>query len=210
MMRQFVLCATLLSALLLTGCARIRDFTVAPRTACPGESVLARWDVRTGQTVLEATPPLDGLGEKPQQGQQVLSPTANTRITLKANALFTSDQREWDVVVVPASLATSFGENARCENDEPTVSFSLSEAQVSRQSRAIVVKNPYARPITIAKDGIAMTLAPKTETDRFKGMPLIGDWTVRAPVGPGEKCIDALRDVGERLIFRAQLSCAGR
>jgi hypothetical protein len=165
------------------------------------------WDVAGGQTALEATPPLDGIGLKPQHGQQNVSPASNTRFILKAKALLKSDQREWDVVIVPQSHASSFGEKALCDKDAPAVSFVLSDAQVSPQSRAVVVKNPHSRSIIVAKDGIVVELASKEETGRFKNTSMVGAWTIRAPLEPGETCSTALHDIGERLIFRTQLSC---
>ncbi len=210
--KAFAVAAIFFGLALLAGCAHIVDFDVSPRTICPDEQVFATWDVGAGQTKLEAKAPLEGLGVKPQQGRQSFSLASSTTFTLKTVAPFHSEQREMDVTVLAASSMSRFGEIAHCEADTaaPTVSFVVSDKDVSRASRALVVRNPYTRPITVQKDGIEVTLAPKMETDHFKDISMIGAWTIRAAVGQGETCSAALHDVGERLIFRTQLGCAGR
>src|SRR5688500_12575187 len=113
---------------LIAGCAQIKFFSVAPSTVCPGETVEIDWEA-SGKVALSAAPPLEGTGEGPAEGSRSFTPTQSTRFVLKAPGLLKSDQREWDVQVIPRQSSRLLGGIAQCGGNPPSVSTSFTIQQ---------------------------------------------------------------------------------
>jgi hypothetical protein len=200
----------LLSAPLIAGCAQIKSFSVAPGTICPGETVEINWEA-SGRVVLKAAPPLVGMGEGPPEGSRSFSPMQNTRFTLEAPALLKSDQREWDVQVIPSLSTRLLGGIAQCDGSPPFVStsFTIQQKDTSARVRAVSIANNYDRRLLVGKEGIEVEIASNEATDRFKTTSITGTWTVRTPVAPGEDCDKALEAVKGRLTIKTEMTCTG-
>ena len=191
----------------ITGCAQIKSFTVAPSTICPGESVEITWKASDAVS-LRASPPLAGEGEGPAEGARSLAPERSTRFTLKAKGLLKSDQREWDVQVIPSQAERFLGGLGRCEDDRfVTTAFTIEQEATSPHVHAVSIVNQYKRPLMVSKDGIEVEIPANSATERFNAVPVAGVWTIRARVGPDETCGDALDAVSGRLSIRTRMSC---
>jgi hypothetical protein len=193
---------------LIAGCAQINFFSVAPSTVCPGETVEIDWEA-SGKVALSAAPPLEGMGEGPAEGSRSFTPTQSTRFVLKAPGLLKSDQREWDVQVIPRQSSRLLGGVAQCGGNPPSVStsFTIQQKDTSSRVRAVSVANNYNRQLSVSKEEVEVEIPPNGTTDRFKTTPITGTWTVRTPVAPGENCDTALDAVRGRLTIKTQMSC---
>jgi len=200
--------AALLIAPLIAGCAQIKSFSVVPTTICPGETVQIDWKA-SDKVTLDAVPPLVGTGEGPAEGSRSFSPTQNTRFSLKVPALLKSDQREWDVTVIPAQSSRLLGGIAQCEGYPASVaaSFLIEQKDTSSRVRAVSVANNYHRPLQVRKDNVEAEIATGSATDQFKNVPVSGTWTIRAPVSPDETCDAVLESVRGRLTINTKMSC---
>jgi hypothetical protein len=200
--------ATLLLTPLIAGCAQIKSFSAAPSTVCPGETVQIDWKA-SDKVTLNAVPSLEGVGGGPAEGSRSFAPTKNTRFILEVAGLLKNAQREWDVTVVPSQSSRLLGGVAQCEGSPPLVSTSFSIQQKDSSSRihAVSIENNYHRPLKVSKDDIEAEIAPDSATDRFKSVPVIGTWTIHAPLGAGEACDNVLEAVRSRLTIKAQMSC---
>lgn len=205
---RFRILTMLLLTPLITGCAQIKSFSAAPSTVCPGETVQVEWKA-SDKVMLNATPSLEGLGEGPAEGSRSFAPTQNTRFILEVPGLLKSDQREWDVIVIPSQSSRLLGGVAQCEGNPPLVStsFSIQPKDSSSRVRAVSIGNNYHRPLKVSKGETEVEIAPGSATDRFKNVPIIGTWTIRAPAGTGEACDSVLDAVRNRLTIKAQMSC---
>lgn len=208
--RLLVLVALLVTPL-VAGCAQIQFFQVSPSTACPGEPVEIRWQAsgNVGNVTLNAVPPLEGMGEVPDAGSRSFAPMQSTRFTLKAPGLLKSDQREWDVQVVPGQSSRLLGGVARCGGDPQSVltSFSIRQKDTSSRVRAVLITNHYHRPLLVNREGMETEIPPNGTTDHFKNVPVTGTWTVRTPVGNNESCENVLDAVAYRLTIKTQMAC---
>ncbi|HET7060879.1 MAG TPA: hypothetical protein VFI43_01730 [Nitrosospira sp.] len=199
---------TLLVTPLVTGCAQIKYFSVAPTTICPGEAVQVDWKA-SDRVLLSTLPPLPGTGEGPPEGSLSFTPVQDTRFTLKVPALLKSAQREWDVSVIPAQSSRLMGGVAQCSGNPASVSatFSVQQKDTSSRVRVTSIQNNYQRTLKVGKDNVEAEIAPGTATDQFKNVPVSGTWTIRAPVAGGETCDSVLDSVRSRLTINVQMSC---
>jgi hypothetical protein len=193
---------------LIAGCAQIKFFSVAPSTVCPGETVEIDWEA-SGKVALSAAPPLEGTGEGPAEGSRSFTPAQSTRFVLKAPGLFKSDQREWDVQVIPGESSRLLGGIAQCGGNPPSVStsFTIQQKDTSSRVRAVSVANNYNRQLSVSKEEVEVEIPPNGTTDRFKTTSITGTWTVRTAVAPDENCENALEAVRGRLIIKTQMRC---
>jgi hypothetical protein len=90
-----------------------QSFSVAPSTICPGETVEVNWKA-SDKVTPNASPSVGGEGEGPAEGRRSLAPERSTRFTLKVPGLLKTDQREWDVQVIPRQSDRLLGGIARC------------------------------------------------------------------------------------------------
>jgi hypothetical protein len=192
----------------MTACAQIKSFTVSPSTICPGETVEINWKASDNVT-LAASPPLKGEGEGPAEGQRALTPERSTRFTLKVSGLLKSDQREWDVEVIPRQTDRLLGGIARCEGGFVTTSFNIEQKGTSSRALAASIANRYDRGLVINKDGIEVEIPSHGATDRFKATPVAGAWLIRTPLARDESCDAALDAVSGRLTIKTLMSCGG-
>lgn len=192
----------------MTGCAQIKSFTVFPSTICPGETVEINWKA-SNKVTLAASPPLKGEGEGPAEGQRALVPERSTRFTLKVSGLLKSDQREWDVEVIPGQIDRLLGGIARCEGGFVTTSFNIEQRGTSSRVRVASIANRYDRGLVISKDGIEVEIPSHGATDGFKASPVAGAWLIRTPLMRNESCDAALDAVNGRLTIKTLMSCGG-
>ncbi len=208
--RLLILAAVLITPL-IAGCAQIKSFSVAPSTVCPGETVKIGWQAsgNNGNVTLDAVPPLEGTGEVATEGSRSFTPTQSTRFVIKAPGLLKSDQREWDVLVIPSQSSRLLGGVAQCGGDPQSVltSFTIQQKDTSSRVRAVLITNNYHRPLWVSKEGMEVEIPPNGTTDGFKNAPVTGTWTVRTPVGPDEACESVLDAVAGRLTIKTQMSC---
>ncbi|GAB1718993.1 MAG: hypothetical protein NTAFB09_07240 [Nitrosospira sp.] len=204
--------AALLVVPFLAGCAQIKTFNVAPSTICPGETVKIDWAAsgNNASVMLDAVPPLTGIGEVPAEGSRMVTPVESTRFILKVPGVLKSVQREWDVQVVPRESARTWGGIAECSGQPQSisVSFTIQQQDTSPGIHAELVTNSYLRPLIVRKDDMEVEIPPKDGTDRFKNVPAMGTWTIASPVAPEETCESALAAVARRLTVNMQMSCA--
>jgi hypothetical protein len=208
---RLLILATVLITPFIVGCAQIKSFSVAPSTVCPGETIKIDWQAsgNNGNVILDAIPPLAGTGEVATEGSRSLAPTQSTRFVIKAPGLLKSDQREWDVLVIPSQSSRLLGGVAQCGGDRQSVltSFTIQQKDTSSRVRAVLITNRYHRPLSVSKEGVEIEIPPNGTTDGFKNAPISGTWTVRTPVGPDEACESALEAVAGRLTIKTQMSC---
>jgi hypothetical protein len=202
---RFLVWVALFTTPFIGSCAYIYSFSVAPSTVCPGERVKVSWQA-SDKVVLEANPPLVGMGEKPAEGSQFFTPKQSTRFILKAPGLIKGAQREWDVQTIRSRL---LGGIAQCGGNPQSVltSFTIQQKDASPRVHAVLITNNYRRPLWVSKDGTEVEIPPGGTIDRFKDMPLTGLWTVRTPVGSDESCDSVLKAISNRLTIRALTSC---
>jgi len=143
---------------LIVGCAQIKSFSVAPSTACPGEAIKIDWQVsgNSGSVILDAIPPLKGTGEVAAEGSRSLTLMHSNRFVLKAPGLLKSEQREWDVLVIPSQSSRLFGGVAHCGGNPQSVltSFTIQQKDTSSRVRAVSIANNYHRPLSVSKEGV--------------------------------------------------------
>lgn len=208
---RIVILVTLLIMPLIIGCAQIKSFSVAPSTACPGETIKIVWQVsgNSGNVTLDAIPPLEGAGEVAMEGSRSLTPIHSTRFVLKAPGLFKSDQREWDVLVIPSQSSRLLGGIAQCGGNPQSVltSFTIQQKETSARVRAVSIANNYHRPLSVSMGGMEVEIPPSGTTDSFKNASVIGTWTIRMPVTLDEACESVLETVSGRLTIKTQMSC---
>ncbi len=208
---RIVILVALLIMPLIVGCAQIRSFSVAPSTVCPGETIKIDWQVSGNSDVvtLKATPPLKGTEEVATEGSQFLIPMHSTRFVLKAPGLLKSDQREWDVLVIPSQSSRLLGGVAQCDGNPQSVltSFTIQQKDTSARIRAVSIENNYHRPLSVSKGGVEVEIPPGGATDGFKNIPAIGTWAIRMPVTVDEACENVLEAVAGRLTIKTQMSC---
>jgi hypothetical protein len=153
-------------------------------------------------------PPLEGEGEGPAEGRRALAPDRSTRFTLKVSGLLKSDQREWDVQVIPRQSERILGGIARCDDARfVTTSFTIERKDTSLRARAASIANRYDRGLVISKDGIEVEIPSDGATDRFKTTAIAGTWVIRTPVAQNETCDTALDAVSGRLTIKTLMSC---
>lgn len=208
---RIVILVTLLIMPLIVGCAQIKSFSVAPSTACPGETIKIDWQVsgNSGNVFLGATPPLEGAGEVAAEGSRSLTPIHSTRFVLKAPGLLKSEQREWDVLVIPNQSSRLLGGIAQCDGNPPSVmtSFTIQQKETSARVRAVTIANNYHRPLSVSKDGVEVEIPSNGTTNGFKNASVIGTWAIRMPVTLDEACESVLEAVSGRLTIKTQMSC---
>jgi len=205
--RRFLGGASFVAALFGAGCAAISEYSVVPTRVCPGELVTVSWKA-AGSVTLEGTPPVEAP-DLPSEGQTSVKIAASTRLVITAHRLWSSDQREWDVVVMPGAPAKPFGGLATCDEAARTiaVSFSITDQQMSGTGRALRLSNPYDRAVTVRIGEVEQTLSPKASTDAFRQVPAQGNWTIKTPLLAEETCSSGLLAVGSRLAVKLQTSC---
>src|SRR3989442_14126778 len=97
---------------LCVGCASIESFSANPRTACAGDAVTGTW-AAVGDVTIGSEPAGADIGSKASAGSQQFIIDRDTRITLKANRLFSCKRTEADAVVAPpAAEYSSVGERS--------------------------------------------------------------------------------------------------
>ena len=191
----------------MSGCAQIKSFSVVPSTICPGETVEINWKA-SDKVTLQASPPVAGEGEGPAEGRRSVAPERSTRFTLKVPGVLKSDQREWDVQVIPSQSARLLGGIARCDDARfVTTSFMIEQKDTSARTRTVSIANHYQRPLVVSKDAIEVEIPPNSATNRFKAVSLAGSWIIRTPVAQNETCDTALEAVRARLTITTQMSC---
>lgn len=208
---RMVILVILLTMPLIVGCAQIKSFSVAPSTACPGETIKIDWQVsgNSGNVTLDAAPPLEGAGKVAAKDSRSFTPIHSTRIVLKAPGLLKSDQREWDVLVIPSQSSRLLGGIAQCGGNPQSVltSFTIQRNDTSARVRAVSIANNYHRPLSVSKGDVEVEIPPNGTTDSFKNESVIGTWTIRMPVTLDEACESLLKAVSGRLTIQAQMSC---
>ena len=208
---RLLVLATVLITPLIVGCAQIKSFSVAPSAVCPGETVKIDWQAsgNNGNVTLNAAPPLEGTGDVATEGSRSFAPTQSTRFVIKAPGLLKSDQREWDVLVIPSRSFRLLGGVAQCGGNPQSVltSFTIQQKDTSSRVRAVLITNSYHRPLWVGKEGMEVEIPPNGTTDGFKNMPVTGAWTVRTPVGTDEACESALEAVAGRLTIKTEMRC---
>jgi len=208
---RIVILVTFLIMPLIVGCAQIKSFSVAPSTACPGEAIKIDWQVsgNSGSVILDAIPPLKGTGEVAAEGSRSLTLMHSNRFVLKAPGLLKSEQREWDVLVIPSQSSRLFGGVAHCGGNPQSVltSFTIQQKDTSSRVRAVSIANNYHRSLSVSKEGIEVEIPPNSTIDSFKNTPVIGVWTIRMPVALDEVCESVLEAVTGRLTIQTQMRC---
>jgi hypothetical protein len=106
-----------------------------------------------------------GEGEGPAEGQRSLAPE-RTRFTLKVPGLLKSDQREWDIQVIPRQSDRLLAGVACCDDERfVATSFIIEKKDTSSRARAASIPNHYDRGLVVSKDGIEVEIpshAPQT------------------------------------------------
>jgi hypothetical protein len=206
---RFLVLVALFTTPFIGSCAAyIHSFSVTPSTVCPGEPVKVSWQA-SGKVMLEANPPLVGMGEKPAEGSQLFTPKQSTRFILKPPgplSLPKGSQREWDVQIIRSRL---LGGIAQCGDNSQSVStsFTIQQEDISPQVHAVLITNNYHRPLLVSKDKTEVEIPPGGTTDHFKDISIIGSWTIRTPVGADESCDSVLKAISSRLSIKALMSC---
>lgn len=206
-------CPSAAAAMLaLSGCASIATFSVTPTQICPGDKVIAQWDVTTGSATLAASPEQSGSGPVAQRGELGFTPTATTRFVLKAQSLYKSAQVERDVSVLPPTSALSLGGIAACSFDRSAVALELTipDEVASRSRRVLYLSNEQSRQLDIAKEGVRANIAPGGTTDVFRQVALAGTWNLQTPVHAGESCDSVLAAMSHRFLIKTKLTCGAQ
>ena len=203
----FLTVRSIVPALVLcAGCASIESFSANPRTACAGDAVTVTW-AAVGDVTIGSEPAVADIGPKTSTGSQRFVVESDTRFTLKASRLFSSDRTEADVAILPP--AREYGGIAACSATDRTIALSvpLGERQVSSALTVSSVTNPNPRALVLTKGSRQATISPGGRAAEFDREPVAGTWTLRVDLSPGEACEDALRAVGNRLTFRVGFGC---
>lgn len=194
-----------ISTVVLAGCASIQQFSVLPRTACSGDTVVAEWSA-TGQVRLTATPPVQGTGIQTESGKKDFVVKQPTRFVLLAKRLFGSKSAEADVAVAPRER--SYGDVATCNAQTRLISTDLTlDHQLSGSFSVANVTNPLNRNLRIGKSGKTQELPPHDRSDAFRGESTRGTWELSSPLAPGESCDTAMRSIRQRLQVQLELIC---
>lgn len=201
--RRGLLVAT--GAAVLAGCASIQHFSVSPRTACNGDTVIAEWSA-AGQVRLTATPPLQGTDIQVEHGEKAFVVKQSTHFVLTARRLFGSKSAEADVEVAPREH--SYGAVATCNAQTRLISTDLTlDHQLSSNFSVATVSNPLNRNLRVDKAGKTQVLTPHGHSDAFRGDPTQGTWRLASPLGSGESCDTAMRSIRQRLQMQLELIC---
>lgn len=196
------------------GCAQIDAFEVRPLRACAGDTVTVSWRAE-GDVSLAAEPPIADLdldGKRlPTTGSKSVHVVRSTRLTLTASRTFKDAHVEADVVVVPGAPAKPFGGLAACNDTTHAVevSFALDAHQVSASTHVAQLDNANDRALTVTHDGPEETMAAHGTSVAFRDRPAAGTWRLRAPLGAGETCDQALRALSDRLTAIFKFDCGG-
>lgn len=202
-------------AVLLGGCAKIKNFRVSPSVACPGDEVTVTWETN-GKTTLGATPPVEGLGPAEKSGTLKVTVSQPTRIQIKASRSILPSTASTEAAVRMAAgefesgLVDAEGEaRFECPGSNRTLSatLALGNSQYSPSARIERVTNMNARPVVISTGTLTETLAPSAATRAFENQPVQGDWRLEVPLLEGESCEAADDAVSGRLLLKLQISC---
>src|SRR2546428_8554179 len=80
---------------LCVGCASIESFSANPRTACAGDAVTVTW-AAVGDVTIGSEPAVGDIGSKASDGSQQFIFDRDTRVTLKARRLVSSNMTQAD------------------------------------------------------------------------------------------------------------------
>lgn len=197
----------------LVSCAQVTHFDVQPRSACAGDSVQLSWSASGGVT-LQSEPPLAQTGPKSSDGSALIAVSTNTRFTLAAKRLWSSDKAERDVQVTPKSI--EYGDYATCDAGAVSLSakFTLASPELSPALQVRSITNLNHRTVILHKVGVCgapevcatVTLDDGRTSAELAG-PAVGQWTITAPLRHGEQCQDALTSIASRLSLQFNLVC---
>lgn len=202
-------------AVLAGGCAKIKQFTVAPSVACPGDEVTVTWETN-GKTTLFAKPGSVELGGGKKSGSRKVTVHGPTNIQIEASRtiLPSKASTEASVEMAPGKFAYGVVDTDKettftCPGSNRTVSatLTLGSSQLSATARIDKLTNQNNRPLVITRGGQTETVAPLEATVAFQGQPAQGEWHLEIPLQEGESCDAVDKVLAGRMLLGFQLSC---
>jgi hypothetical protein len=171
------------------GCPAIAKFDAQPRTTCAGRPVTLSWDT-TGATVLVPTPAAACHDADGHDAGQACVVTRDTLFQLQASRGGSTVRAEQEVEVVPRDgREFAIGERTQCAGSEVVAVATLPPQAWDATVRVDRVVADTDRRLTIVHDDRSAVLQPNADTTEvFRGTPVGGAWTLRAPIAPGETC----------------------
>lgn len=185
-------------------------FEVTPRRICKGETVQVRWMEAEDRGVLLTEPEVPGAGNVGEEGS--LQPTLRdtTRFRMLAIAGDDTTRSVQEVAVFSDGQRKSIVFSLRAIGDSAVGASERLRTDVwSSKIRLGTLAGHAGRPVTVRHAGRETVLAAdSTPSNSFQGLPVRGDWEVRAPLLPGEELGNPDKAPPTRLYLLATLICA--
>lgn len=201
------------------GCnATITRFDATPRHVCPGDRVEIVWDFK-GSGTMTVTPPTAHAptGHVADQSTVVIHPAASTQVDLRVTRMGgkpTGAHLDIEMVqgeTVAASIADPsaacrdgvISSTAHLKNFAPDLAVALIGVPPGDARAGYDVAHVDER----THQPVTAHISSTAPTDRFAGMPIVGDWIISSALSSGESC-DPPR-LPNNLVVVAYTQCGG-
>lgn len=185
-------------------------FEVTPRRICKGETVQVRWSEAKDRGVLLTEPRLEGMGAVGEEGS--LRPPLRDTTLFRMLAIAGDDTTRsiQEVAVFNDGQRKPIVFSLRALGDSAIGASETLRADVwSSKVRIGMLASHAGRRVTVRHAGReAMLATDSTPSNSFRGVPLRGDWHVRAPVLPDEELGHTEKAPPARLHLIATIVCA--
>lgn len=183
---------------LLSACGPvIHSFAVAPARGCLGDTVSVTYDVR-GTGTLHVAPPR--VGEKTDTTRYQLVVTKGSKVVQAAQDVLIYRGADLDTLVL--------GPSTKLGADSIRVQQTLREDLWPSFVTIRTIASASGRPIRVTHNGKISVVEVQSVVTGLDGLPVSGDWDLRAARLPNEQFGTPGRSPPDRLRLQVLLQCS--
>jgi len=197
-------------AVAIVACSpEVVSYQALPRRLCPGGSTLLRWSVK-GNATLSAEPALPGVGPVRSADSARFRPTEITTFTITAERFGKSAFARQEVSILDSSRLSTIGAMTAALGVESLQTIARLDSTVwDARMQVVEVFGRSGRPLVVRHGGRQALLAGDASGSvALRGTGIVGDWTIHAPLGPGEVIGDSTHAPPDRLHLAVRFTCA--
>ena len=176
--------------------ARVDQFTASAHYLCSGQQVQLAWRV-TGSATVKSTPPLASLpdGPVPDEGNATVAPSSTTNVELHVTRFLghptgsTQELRVLSASATPEPLTVSLADpSAGCADGKVWATVHPQHFSSDLKVATVSSHRGDSRTYDVGHGNVHAMVSPGATPTEFAGMPVVGDWFLSSPLGPGEAC----------------------
>jgi hypothetical protein len=207
--RRVLLGLLLMATVAASSCAspKIERFAADPQRICQDQATTLTWSVK-GTPVLEAEPPVAGVGPVAATDSLDVSPGETTIFTLRVTRNGKAAYARQEVVVYQTAAAVPLVIATEPDAGGGLVATTTAPAQDwDGALRIATLTNTSDRAVTVEHAGRTVHLAVGGVSTELADQPFSGAWTLRAGLLPLEVIGDPAHAPAEMLRLQATLTC---